>query len=309
MSDENLNFPSEGNFPSKDNYPGVSLFERIKQMNPYGIEYWSARDLMPLLGYKKWQKFEEAIKRAMTACTQSGNIIDQHFTGAGKTSPMPHGGVKDKADYNLSRFACYLIAQNGDPRKPEIAAAQAYFAISTRENELTKLHAEQEARLEARERVVENNKALNSAAKASGVLSKNFGHFHNAGYKGLYDGRDVAGIKVHKNIDQKEDLLDRMGRAELAANDFRITQTEERLRNQGIIGEDAAIKTHHEVGKEVRKAIENIGGRMPEDLPAEPSIKPLLEEKRRKERKRIKQSPPEQRQSLFDEPDRSKEKP
>lgn len=277
-------------------------FDSIKQVNPYGMEYWSARDLMPLLGYKQWRQFADTTERAKVSCEQSGNIVGDHFADVRKPIKGGKGAIQNVADYSLSRFACYLIAQNGDPRKAEIAAAQAYFAISTRENELTKLRAEQEARLEARERVVENNKALNSAAKDAGMLSKNFGHFHNAGYKGLYDGRDVAGIKVHKNIDQKEDLLDRMGRAELAANDFRITQTEERLRNEGITGEDAATKTHHEVGKEVRKAIENIGGRMPEDLPAEPSIKPLLDEKRRKERKKIKQeTASEQQPSLFDE--------
>lgn len=196
MPDENLNFPSEGNYPSNDNYPGVSPFERIKQINPYGIEYWSARDLAPLLGYSKWERFEGAIKRAMTACEQTGNIIDQHFPSAGKTSP----------------------------------------------------------------------------------------------------------IKAHKNIDQKEDLLDRIGRAELAANDFRITQAEEQLRQEGAVGEQTAIEIHHDVGKKVRRAIEDIGGRMPEDLPAEPSIKPLVDEKRRKERKHIKKSPPLGQSSLFNAP-------
>lgn len=135
-------------------------FDSIKQINPYGVEYWSARDLMPLLGYKKWQKFEDAIKRGMTACTQSGNVADQHFTDAGKTSPMPHGGVRTKADYNLSRFACYLIAQNGDPRKPEIATAQAYFAASTRAHEIYQLREEQRARLEKRLEVSESFNAL-----------------------------------------------------------------------------------------------------------------------------------------------------
>jgi len=170
-------------------------FESIKQISPYGIEYWSARDLAPLLGYQKWERFEGAIKRAMIACENTGNIIDQHFPSAGKTSPMPHGGFKEMADYSLSRFACYLIAQNGDPRKKEIAA-----------------------------------------------------------------------------------------------NEFRITQAEGQLRREGSVGEKAAIDIHHKVGKKVRSAIEDIGGTMPEDLPAEPSIKPLLDEGRRKKRKQVKPS-------------------
>lgn len=265
-------------------------FESIKQISPYGVEYWSARDLAPLLGYQKWERFEGAIKRAMIACENTGNTIDQHFPSSGKTSPMPHGGVKEMADYGLSRFACYLIAQNGDPRKKEIAAAQAYFAISTWENQLSKLYSEQQERLQARNRVVENNKALDAAAKASGVLSQNFGVFHNAGYKGLYGGLGVAEMKVHKHIDQNEDILDRMSREELAANEFRITQAEGQLRREGSVGEKAAIDIHHKVGKKVRRAIEDIGGTMPEDLPVEPSIKPLLEEIRRKKRKNVKPS-------------------
>ncbi len=260
-------------------------FESIKQISPYGAEYWSARDLAPLLGYNKWQNFEVAIERAMIACEQVGQIVTDHFTGVSKMVDVGSGAQRPVKDYLLSRFACYSIAQNGDPRKKEIAAAQAYFIISTRENELTHLLIEQEKRLHLRERVSENNKKLAQAASQAGVLSPNFGLFQDAGYKGLYDGLGVADIKERKQIDQREDLLDRMGRAELAANDFRITQTEERLRREGAIGQTKAIETHHKIGKTVRKAIEEIGGTMPEDLAPEPSLKPLLDAKHRKQKK------------------------
>jgi DNA-damage-inducible protein D len=260
-------------------------FELIKQISPYQVEYWSARDLAPLLGYNKWQNFEVAIQRAMVACQQVGQIIPDHFTEASKAITGGKGAKQTVKDYLLSRFACYLIAQNGDPRKKEIAEAQAYFAISTRQHEIAQLLEEQEERLKLRERVSENNKALASAASHAGVLSQNFGVFQNVGYKGLYGGLGVPDIKERKQIDQREDLLDRMGRAELAANDFRITQTEERLRKEGIIGQTKAMDVHHEVGKKVRKAIEDIGGTMPEDLAPEPSIKPLLDAKNRKRKK------------------------
>lgn len=277
-------------------------FDSIKQMSPYGAEFWSARDLAPLLGYNKWQNFEVAIKRAMKACEQVGQIVDDQFTGISKLITMGKGANRSVQDYLLSRFACYLIAQNGDPRKLEIAAAQSYFAISTRQNEIAQLREEQEERLNLRERVSENNKLLAAAAYASGVLSQNFGTFQNAGYKGLYAGLDVANIKELKGISQREDLLDRMGRAELAANDFRITQTEGRLRDEGIIGQQAAMDVHHEVGKKVRRAIEDIGGVMPENLRPEPSIKSLLQERRRKQ-KRIgrKELPGEQQSQMFSE--------
>jgi DNA-damage-inducible protein D len=228
-------------------------FESIKQTSPYGAEYWSARDLAPLLGYTKWERFEGAIKRAMTACEQIGQIVSNHFPGDGKMVNIGSGGQREVKDYFLSRFACYLIAQNGDPRKKEIAEAQAYFAVSTRKHELAQLLENQEERLKLRERVTENNKALAQAASQAGVLSQNFGVFQNAGYKGLYGELGVVDIKERKQIDQREDLLDRMGRAELAANDFRITQTEDRLRKEGISGQTNAMDVHHEVGKKVRQ--------------------------------------------------------
>lgn len=260
-------------------------FESIKRTNPYQAEYWSARDLAPLLGYSNWQNFEVAIKRGKTACEQVGQVVSDHFIDASKTIRTGKGAQREIKEYYLSRFACYLIAQNGDPRKPEIASAQAYFAVSTRQHELHQLYDEQQKRLQLRERVSENNRKLAEAAHQAGVLSRSFGEFQNAGYEGLYGGLDVEGIKARKQLGKSEEVLDHMGRAELAANDFRITQTEEKLRREQIIGQARAIATHHEVGKKVREAIQEIGGTMPEDLPPEPSIKPLLAERRRNRKK------------------------
>jgi DNA-damage-inducible protein D len=256
-------------------------FESIKRTNPYQAEYWSARDLAPLLGYSNWQNFDIAIKRGKTACEQVGQVVADHFTDASKTIETGKGAQREIKEYYLSRFACYLIAQNGDPRKLEIASAQAYFAVSTRRHELHQLYDEQQKRLQLRERVSENNRKLAEAAHQAGVLSRSFGEFQNAGYEGLYGGLDAEGIKARKQLGKSEEVLDHMGRAELAANDFRITQTEEKLRREQIIGQARAIATHHEVGKKVREAIQEIGGTMPEDLPPEPSIKPLLAERRR----------------------------
>ncbi|MDQ6694337.1 MAG: DNA damage-inducible protein D [Chloroflexota bacterium] len=260
-------------------------FESIKKVSPYEAEYWSARDLAPLLGYTNWQNFEVAIKRGKTACEQVGQVVADHFIGASKMVGVGSGAMRQVKDYSLSRFACYLIAQNGDPRKEEIAAAQAYFAVATRQNELQQLYDEQQKRLQLRERVSENNRKLAEAAQQAGVLSRSFGEFQNAGYRGLYGGLDVDGIKAQKGLGSSEEVLDRMGREELAANDFRITQTEGKLRNERIVGQSKAIQTHHEVGRKVREAIEEIGGTMPENLSPEPSIKPLIDGKRRLRRK------------------------
>ena len=260
-------------------------FESIKRTNPYQAEYWSARDLSPLLGYSNWQNFEVALKRGKTACEQVGQVVSDHFIDSNKMIRTGKGAQREVKDYYLSRFACYLIAQNGDPRKAQIAAAQAYFAVSTRQHELHQLYDEQQKRLQLRERVSENNRKLAEAAHQAGVLSRSFGEFQNAGYQGLYGGLDVEGIKARKSLGKGEEVLDHMGRAELAANDFRITQTEEKLRREQIIGQARAIATHHEVGQKVREAIQEIGGAMPEDLPPEPSIKPLLAEHRRHRRK------------------------
>lgn len=260
-------------------------FNSIKQVNIYGVEFWRARDLMPLLGYgKKWQNFQEAISRAMIACGEAGNVVEDHFTDASKMIEVGKGGKRNVKDYALSRFACYLIAMNGDPRKAEIAAAQTYFAVVTRAHEIHQLRKVQEERLEARVKVSESYKQLADAAKHAGVQSESFGIFMDAGYLGLHR-HTVEELKARKGIPQNEDYLDRIGRRELSAIDFKNTQTEGRLVDEQITGEDDAIHTHYFVGDQVRKAIEAIKGPMPEDLPPAPSIRKMVEERRRKQRK------------------------
>lgn len=261
-------------------------FDSIKQISPYGAEFWSARDLMPLLGYQRWENFNVAIKRAMTAFQQSGNKVEDHFRGVTKLVGIGSRAKRNVKDYLLSRFACFLIAENGDPEKPEIATAQLYFAIATREYELKRLAEEQASRLELRERIAEGNKDLAKAATGAGVLPRNFGTFQNAGYAGLYGGLNVEQIKSRKGIKPKEDLLDRAGLAELGANALRIGLIEQRLRTEkSSMDEAKAIGTHRSIGKNIRDAIEKSGSLMPEDLPAEPSIKPLLDQKKRARQK------------------------
>lgn len=248
-------------------------FEDLKETNEHGAEYWSARDLQPHLGYSQWRRFEDAIKRAMTSCEQSGNEPSYHFANVGKPIVGGKGAVQNVADYHLSRFACYLIAQNGDPRKPEIALAQKYFAIQARRQELSdQLTADQE-RLDIRRQTSEEFKALSSAARDAGVKNRMFGVFHDAGYKGLYGGKGSKAIRAKKGVPDKENLMDRMNATELAANQFRMTQTRDKLQREGISGERKAINTHNEVGKEVRAAIVKIGGVLPENIPADEHIK------------------------------------
>lgn len=249
---------------------GGKSFEELKQTNPHGAEYWSARDLQPLLGYSQWRRFEQAVERAITSCGESGNNPDYHFAGAGKMIELGKGGSREVPDYHLSRFACYLIAQNGDPRKPEIAQAQKYFAIQTRRQELTDQLAADRERLELRKQTAEEFKALSGAAHDAGVHNKLFGVFHDAGYKGLYGGLGRDAIKTKKGIPAKENLMDRMNATELAANQFRMTQTRDKLAREHIHDPRQAIRTHEQVGAEVRAAIQRIGGDLPEQiLPAE----------------------------------------
>jgi DNA-damage-inducible protein D len=261
--------------------PDPKSFEQLKLANQHGAEYWSARDLQVLLGYSQWRRFEEAITRALTSCTQSGNDPGHHFASAGKMIGLGKGGTREVPDFHLSRFACYLIAQNGDPRKPEIAFAQKYFAIQTRRQELTDAYRRDQERLELRQQTKEEFKALSGAAQDAGVQSRMFGIFHDAGYKGLYGGIGNEQIKSRKGIPSGEALMDRMDSTELAANQFRMTQAREKLASGGVKGQQKAIDTHMQVGKEVREAIKRIGGTMPENLPPGEHIKQV--EKRLKE--------------------------
>ena len=260
-------------------------FEDIKKTNQYGIEYWSARDLQNLLGYSQWRRFENAIERAVESCKQSGNNPNDHFAGAGKMVEIGSKTGRDVEDWHLSRFACYLIAQNGDPRKPEIAHAQKYFAIQTRRQELSDAMAADLERLESRKQASEEFKALSGAAREAGVQNKMFGMFHDAGYKGLYGGLGVDAIKARKGISSKEQLMDRMGTTELIANQFRMSQTREKLKRENIQNQRDAMETHEMVGKKVRSVIEEIGGTLPENIPPAEPIKNV--EKRLKKTKPV----------------------
>jgi len=256
----------------------------LKSVNEHGAEYWSARDLQPRLGYNHWRNFEKAIAKATTSCRQSGNEPGHHFARARKVVFLGSGSEREVVDYHLSRFACYLIAQNGDPRKPEIALAQKYFAIQTRRQELSDARQRDLERLELRRQTTEEFKALSGAARNAGVHSAMFGVFHDAGYKGPYGGLGSDQIKAHKGVSTRENLLDRMGTTELAANQFRMTQTREKLAKEGIHGQQRAVDTHRQVGKEVREAIRRIGGTMAESLPPAEDIRQV--------EKRLKHTPP-----------------
>jgi len=253
--------------------PTGKTFEDFKQVNDHGAEYWSARDLQPLLGYSQWRRFEEAIKRAVASCEESGNQSVNHFVGAGKPIPGGKGAVQVVEDFHLSRFACYLIAINADPRKPEIALAQQYFIVQTRRQELTDQLLADRERLEIRKQTAEEFKALSGAAQQAGVHGRMFGVFHDAGYKGLYGGIGNEQVKRRKGIPAKEQLLDRMNATELAANQFRMTQTRDKLAREGVRTEQQAIKTHEQVGMEVRNTIRRIGGTLPENIPPAEHIK------------------------------------
>ena len=245
-------------------------FEDLMLLNEHGAEYWSARDLQPLLGYSQWRRFEDAIARAIASCDTSGNNSGHHFAGAGKMIGTGKGAVREVDDFHLSRFACYLIAQNGDPRKPAIAQAQKYFAIQARRQELSDQHAADVERLELRKQTAEEFKALSGAARQAGVENRMFGVFHDAGVKGLYGGLGTDAVKERKAIASKDGLMDRMNATELAANQFRMTQTRDKLARERVQSQQGAINTHETVGKEVRAAIERIGGTLPENIaPAE----------------------------------------
>ena len=258
-----------------------SIFENIKHIDEFGNEYWDARELMPLLEYSKWENFHKVIKCAMLACETSNNNVSDHFPELRKTIAMPKGASKTVVDYKLSRYACYLIVQNANPKKKSVALGQTYFAVQTRKQEITELEysrlSEDEKRLYTRILVNNKNKYLFQTAKDSGV--ENFGKFNNYGYKGLYNGETAKQIAKRKSINENEDILDYMGSEELGANLFRITQTEAKLKKDSVDNEKDACLTHYHVGKTVRKAIQELGGNMPETLPTpEKSIRELERE-------------------------------
>ena len=262
-------------------------FESIKHVNEYGNEFWYARELQSILEYTEWRNFQKLIEKAQTACENSDMAVDECFVEVNKTSPMPNGGVKLIDDYILSRYACYLIVMNGDPRKEIIAVGQTYFAVKTRQQELIDHYdelSEDQKRLAIRKEMKAHNKSLAEAAQKAGVIkSYDFAIFQNYGYQGLYGGLGAKEIHARKGLKENEQILDHMGSTELAANLFRATQTDEKLRRENIRGKEKANQTHYEVGRKVRQTIAELGGTMPEDLPTpEKSIKQIESEQKKR---------------------------
>ena len=261
-------------------------FESIKHVNDFGQEYWLARELQIVLEYSQWRRFEETISRAIEACENSGIDTADHFAEVGKMVDIGSGASREINDYELSRYACYLIVMNGDPRKEVIAVGQTYFAIKTRQQELIDQYdqlSEDQKRLAIRREMAEHNKSLADAAKNAGVIEqRDYAIFQNMGYKGLYGGLGVREIHARKGLKKSQKILDHMGSTELAANLFRATQTDEKLRRENIQGKERANQTHFEVGLKVRQTIKELGGTMPEDLPTpDKSIKQIEREQKK----------------------------
>lgn len=263
------------------------IFENIKHINTEGQEYWLARELQPVLEYAQWRRFSEAVERAKLACKNSGFAVEDHFADVGKMVDIGSGAERQIDDIMLSRYACYLIVMNGDPRKEVIAVGQTYFAVKTRQQELIDNFeelSENQKRIAIRAEMKAHNKSLAEAAKESGVVEPlDYAIFQNYGYMGLYGGLKAKDIKARKGLKPSQDILDHMGSTELAANLFRATQTDEKLRREKVIGKNAANRTHFEVGVKVRQTIKELGGTMPEDLPTpQKSIQQLEREQKKK---------------------------
>jgi DNA-damage-inducible protein D len=257
-------------------------FEELRKVSEEGNEYWFARDLQNVLEYGSWDKFHRVIKRAMDACFNSGQQIDDHFSQVGKMVKTGSGASRSISDYLLSRYACYLIVQNGDPAKPVIANGQTYFAIQTRRQEIVEQQnfqslSEDQKRVMLRSELREHNKDLVATAQKSGVeTTLDFAIFQDHGYRGLYGGLGAKDIHRRKELKKSQKILDHMGSTELAANLFRATQTEEKLRRDNVQGKTQANLTHQAVGAKIRQTIKELGGTMPEDLPTpRESIKKL----------------------------------
>ena len=267
-----------------------NTFESIKHTNEYGEEYWLARELQQVLEYAQWRRFSDAIERAKLACENSGFVIEDHFADVGKMVDIGSGAEREIDDVMLSRYACYLIVMNGDPRKEVIAVGQTYFAVKTRQQELIDNYeqlSEDQKRLAIRNEMIAHNKSLAEAAQMAGVEDpSDYAIFQNKGYQGLYGGLGAKEIHARKGLKKSQKILDHMGSTELAANLFRATQTDEKLRRENIQGKQAAYDTHYEVGKKVRQTIKELGGTMPEDLPTpDKSIKQIEREQKSKKLK------------------------
>ena len=276
------------NLEKNENYNNKT-FEDIKHIDENGIEFWYARELMPILQYSNWQNFEKIIDKAKISCQNSDISVFEHFIDVSKLSKRANNAEVEIKDYELTRYACYLIAQNGDSRKKVIALAQTYFAVQTRKQEISEKQyselTEDEKRFYQRNLTRKGNYSLNQTAKNAGV--KNFDRFHNSGYKGLYNGETADDIAKRKGLRYREDILDNMGSEELAANLFRITQTESRLKKDNICSEKEANKTHYNIGKNIREVIAKNGGTMPEELPTpKKSLKQLEKENKKSLKKK-----------------------
>jgi DNA-damage-inducible protein D len=262
------------------------IFEKIKHHTNEGVEFWFARELQDVLEYTEWRNFNIVIHRAQTACANSGHNAGDHFVEVNKMVDLGSGAEREIEDVMLSRYACYLIVQNGDPRKETVALGQTYFAVKTRQQELIENYdqlSEEQKRLAIRREMTEHNKSLAEAAQQAGVLEpKDYAIFQNAGYQGLYGGLGMQDIHARKGLKKSQKILDHMGSTELAANLFRATQTDEKLRRERVKGKSRANRTHYEVGSKVRQTIRELGGTMPEDLPnPEKSIQQIEREQKK----------------------------
>ncbi len=263
----------------------VSAFEKIRRVNDAGNEYWSSRDLAGVLGYADYRNFDAVIAKARTACFTSGQRIEDHFVEVTEMIGIGKGGQRKVQTVYLSRYACYLIVQNADPSKPVVATGQTYFAVQTRRQELADkgVVSEDDLRLGYREDLKGRNKKLAATAKRAGVVEPmDYAIFQNHGYQGLYGGLGMQDIHKRKGLKKSQHILDHMGSEELGANIFRATQTEAKIRREGITGKEKANRAHREVGEEVRRTIKKLGGTMPEDLPTPAKSTKQLESAKRK---------------------------
>lgn len=263
-------------------------FESIRHINEFNIEFWYARELQLVLEYTEWRNFSKAIDKAKTACENSGNTISDHFVDINKMVDIGSGAERRIDDIMLSRYACYLIVMNGDSRKDVVAVGQTYFAVKTRQQELIDNYeelSEEQKRLAIRNEMKAHNKSLAEAAQMAGITEhKDYAIFQNKGYQGLYGGLGAKEIHARKGLKKGQNILDHMGSTELAANLFRATQTDEKIRRENIVGKEKANRIHYEVGKKVRETIKELGGTMPENLPTpRKSIKQIEKEQEKRE--------------------------
>lgn len=285
-ADTTVPLETETNSKQKQQNYSDSTFESIKHINDYGQEFWYARELQIALEYKQWRRFCGVIDKAKEACKNSGYTISDHFADIGKMVDIGSSAHREIQDFELSRYACYLIVMNGDSSKEIIALGQTYFAVKTRQQELIENFddlTEDKKRLAIRGEMITHNKSLAEAAKMAGISdSRDYAIFQNCGYQGLYGGLGVKDIHKRKGLKKSQKILDHMGSTELAANLFRATQTDEKLRREQIQGKKEANQTHYEVGKKVRQTIQELGGTMPEDLPTPTkSIKQIEKEQKK----------------------------